>query len=354
MKRADIEYVLRELGAEKFQLSGDHVMTNCVLAPWTHAKGTDSRPSMGVKISPGMSVFNCFSCGSSGGFLKLVNMAGRYRVADGLMTEEELQALRDFVLMAEEETEGVIVKGIEGMDSGPEPLPKKLLDMLGRYHPYYEKRSREYGWPGIREDTAKLWNLGYGTVKEKTANGRITHVERLLLPVMDHEGEIVLVQGRVLRDDVKAPKYRNFPKNAKKSLYLYGEHLITDEIDTLIVIESQMGTVLANQLLRDRGENNVLVVGLMGSKPSNEQLDKLVRWGTKEVVLFMDNDPAGKVGMKQLVDGLRYRCNITVVSYPEGTDGADPDSVGPERFLQMLETRRSFLEDRLAKIFARN
>ena len=101
MKRAHIEYVLRKLGAERFTYSSDWVMTNCVLAKWTHEKGRDSNPSFGVRESSGISGAHCFSCKFSGGLISLIRTYGRYAIEEGTATKEEIDELVDYVLLAE-------------------------------------------------------------------------------------------------------------------------------------------------------------------------------------------------------------------------------------------------------------
>lgn len=68
-----LERLLRDLGipqdldhdATKFQVS-------CPLAPWTHEKGTDNKPSMLVDIGEKMPRYHCFACKSHGWLSTLV------------------------------------------------------------------------------------------------------------------------------------------------------------------------------------------------------------------------------------------------------------------------------------------
>ena len=47
---------------------------SCPLAPWTHDRGTDSKPSFGFKIADnGQIVYNCLSCKAKGRLSNLVD-----------------------------------------------------------------------------------------------------------------------------------------------------------------------------------------------------------------------------------------------------------------------------------------
>ena len=55
MNVKNIEYVVERMGITSVKKNGDWVMLSCPLAPWTHAGGTDSRPSFGIKEDKGIS-----------------------------------------------------------------------------------------------------------------------------------------------------------------------------------------------------------------------------------------------------------------------------------------------------------
>ncbi len=51
MNRKSIEYVLTKMGVDSIKQSGEWLMISSPLAPWTHAGGTDRRPSFGIRES---------------------------------------------------------------------------------------------------------------------------------------------------------------------------------------------------------------------------------------------------------------------------------------------------------------
>jgi hypothetical protein len=62
MKTPDIKKYLMHLGATRIKETKNWVMSPCVLAPWTHDKGTDTNPSAGVSRTEGRSHYHCFTC----------------------------------------------------------------------------------------------------------------------------------------------------------------------------------------------------------------------------------------------------------------------------------------------------
>ena len=150
MNRKSIEYVLTKMGVDSIKQNGDWLTLSCPLAPWTHAGGTDRRPSFGVRESNGVSGVHCFSCGFKGGMLSLVREYGKHAVEDGLWSTELMQELIDFVILAEDEDE------VEEHIVPPEvvTVPVKLESYLNIGHEYFEKR-------GITEETIREWNLGF-------------------------------------------------------------------------------------------------------------------------------------------------------------------------------------------------
>lgn len=63
MRIEQVVQFLTALHAKNIRVSGGWVSSSCVLARWTHAKGSDSTPSFAVSVDPSApSGFNCFSC----------------------------------------------------------------------------------------------------------------------------------------------------------------------------------------------------------------------------------------------------------------------------------------------------
>ena len=340
MKRSDIEYILRKLGTDtsKMKRSGDWYMVSCPLAPWTHSKGTDLNPSFGVREGTGISGVNCFSCGYKGGMMGLVREYARYALPEGRITEEEIQQLVDYVIIAEDEE----VEVGTTVRIGPAPVSQELKDCLGVYHPYFKER-------GIPEEIARAWQLGY-VEKFFDPNTMESMNDRVLFPIFENMGarlELRGVTGRALGDDAK--KYKNSPKDFKKADYLYGEWLRPEKARKIIVVEGPIDVIKVSMHLLDNYDKYGLdywVVGLMGAHPSSTQTKKLIEMA-EEVIIMTDNDPSGKLGKKHLIEALSSSVAVSAVAWAEYMK--DPDDAA-DALGELIDGRKFVLEDKLAKL----
>jgi len=64
MQEAELRAILAHIpGAGTLRPGGtNHVKFSCILAPWTHGRGTDRKPSMTATIGPGVSLLKCHAC----------------------------------------------------------------------------------------------------------------------------------------------------------------------------------------------------------------------------------------------------------------------------------------------------
>ena len=328
MKREVIETVLKKMGSREFKYSGDWVMTNCPLAPWTHDKGTDSHPSFGVLVKKGISPANCFACGFSGGMLSLIREYGQKAIKDGLVAEEDVMELTDYVLLAEEDTD---IEDRIVFEDIPTP-PQDLIEGIGIWNEYFEGR-------GITKKAFEEWQLGYSK-KER----------RALFPVYDQKGIApVGIVGRAVEG--QEPKYKNYPPRFKKSKYLYGEHLLSSEgIEKLIVVEGPIDAISIWQKIGNEGLDGVGVVSLLGAKPSDDQIDKIIALAQKEIVLMLDNDSTGIRGAQMVHDKIKNRKPLFVVDYPEGIDEAEQ----VESVKELLDSKVSYFWKSVERILNRD
>jgi len=354
MHRSHIEYIIRKLHFYKtgrkddsppFQRTGEWYLTSCVLSRWNHEPKygghipMDVKPSMGVKEQEGVSVVHCFSCKTTTGLMGLVQEFGAHAIPEGLMTTAEYDDLLAYIELAEED-DTLTINRIDKRED--EPVPPDMLECLGGLtNPVgiaYAKERRLTG------EDVELWQIGY---HERT--------NRLMFPLITYSRKIPMVQGRILLPDdeierIKAPKYKNFP-NIEKQQYLYGEHLVTDETEVLVVVEGILDAITLNREFRTAGMSpQYIAVGVMGSELGDHQLQKLVAWGN-EVVAFGDNDNAGKLLNKQIVEKLKNYVGVSTVEYPDyGNSKLDPDKLGAQA-VKMVEKRTYWLQIKLGHLF---
>ena len=339
MNRTSIEYVLRQLDVTEFKHNGDWVTTSCPLAPWTHAGGLDRHPSFGVRESQGISGVHCFSCGFKGGMLSLVRDYGRHAVADGMMSEEDVKQLEDYVILAEMEDE--VEKPLNRISEVM--ISDQLRDCLNRKHSYFTKRN-------ITDEMGKLWNLGFADSFTDSRTGFVME-NRALFPVYDKRSGKLELKGIIGRTVTgEDPKYKNAPPNFQKAKYLYGSWLIEGQ-RRIVVVEGPVDCIMLNQKLKEAGmDEEFFAVSLMGADPSTSQIDYLKDL-SDEVICMLDNDPSGKLGVKKLIDGLEAHLLVSVVEWKAGTK--DPDEAG-EYAVEMIKNRISVLEHRLKRVLGKN
>lgn len=337
----DITFVLDALGGGGYRKSGDHVMTNCPLSPWKHASGQDSTRKMGVRVTDGPALVNCFypDC-YKGTLLGLVTECGGLKIAAGEMTMDEVSNLKAFVIMAEEDGE----TSTDFLHRPEKPIPDEVLALLGTGSQYWEDR-------GVSQTTQTMWRTG-------EAHGRA------LIPIIDRKGAVVGVQGRLLpdADEDSFPfdhhhfddKYRTWPVGFKREQHLAGEHLLSKASELIIAVESPVDAMVLSEWLPDLKlpVKNPVAVAFMGGSVNSSQLqlivDALAEGG--EVCVGMDTDPAGRLAQRQVVDALRRRVPIiTEISW----GGKDPTDGGKDKALEAVSLRKAWLSQRLENLLTK-
>lgn len=346
MKLQDIEHVLRKFGSTDFNRSGDHVMTNCIFAPFYeshHKSNFDRNPSAGVRIQEGISSYNCFSCKEKGGFLEVVRKVGKEAISQGKMTHEELEEITSYIILKEEDSmiTGVTINGL-GMEE-QKKIPKDLIDSLGNWHDYASDR-------GITEEEFEEYELGY--CRKATIKRRERMVNRLLFPVKDIDGKLIFIQGRSLNNDSKQ-KYMNYPEMQEKGGVLYGEHLIEKgTTETLLIVEGVIDVIKANRYLKAVGLfPGVVAVSPAGSSVTGKQQER-IKMFAKEAILGFDKDNAGEIGERKTGDALKRSMIVSVIDYKEAGDMDEfIQTYEPEVFLDILTSRELFTRKLLKREF---
>ena len=272
MRPETVRTVLQTLGSyhsdPKLNSAGTWGAASCALAPWTHGGGRDKNPSLMVSVEPGISSVKCMSCGHSGGMLSLVNEVPRY----GGITDETLEELRYLILL--EETKHYIMLEKEGLR--PE-IPASFVDQLDNWHPYWKER-------GISRSEARSWRLGYDPEDK-----------RALIPFFDFEGILRGVVGRDITG-FGVPKYKIMPQGFDRANYLFGEHRITGKEKRILLVEGYLDAITAARYV----DNDIGVVALGTAIPSKDQLRRLALIADEEIIVGLDNDSTGQLGIAKL------------------------------------------------------
>jgi hypothetical protein len=272
---------------------------------------------MGISISPdGVSLVHCLSCKHSGSLAYTLVKYSRE-------AELDLSTLIRKVTQLEQQDPEALLEKIPSYSEKVEVEPENIIDekelapMFGVVPRYVIRR-------GLEIETLRIWECGYDTTRK-----------RAVFPVRNRSGLLVGAVGRTVNDHhIRYFNYFNFDK----SRYLFGEHLVRGE--KLIVVEGLLDTVSVWQALRkENALDEYSVVGLLGSDPSKRQIQS-IKGFSNEVILFLDNDVAGRTGRDKLAKFLFKSILVSGIEYPADSENSDPDDVVRREF-SIVELCRS-------------
>ena len=128
----------------------------------------------------------------------------------------------------------------------------------------------------------------------------------LVIPVYDLNSRLV---GIITRRLNLTPKYL-YSKGLRKSHVLFGAYKIVQS-DFVCVTEGSLDAIWLQQ-------NGIPAVSILGASISKVQENLLLQLPTKEIVLCLDNDEAGKIGMQKALTTLSNRCRVSRINLPGG------------------------------------
>lgn len=304
-----IDFFNKLTGIEPKFSGGENVYVNCPLAKWTHRKGTDSRPSMSVKVrDDGYSPVFCWNphCKFRGNLKQLVYELFNY---DSSIFVDYFVDL--FHTYEKYEYSAFIDNFDLNFDNVFEGLHNDTYDksLLSKY------TKIEKPWRDLSIDTVNKFDLHYDDYEK-----------RILFPVYSTSGELVGCSGRTTNDH--RIKYKNY-WNFKKSKYLYGEHLVRN--DSCILVEGQYDTMKIHDTCKHMDCD---VLGMFGARLSDVQAKKILTWH-RRCLIFTDNDDAGRIASEQIIRSLINELDeIFIVCYR--TLKKDPGELTKEELLEHI------------------
>jgi len=288
MKANNIIRLLKILGAENVEAGDDWVKASCPFAPWLHRRrdgtpGSDSRPSFGVSIGK-RSHYHCFACQKSGPLPILVTSLM-------FLTGKDLDKAQAFVLAHESmKMEDYDDDSVEDPNEVLSVLPKVLLR---RYSPAHTNldicRRRRISTSGIEH-----FSLRYDAAKG-----------RLILPVFDSLGRLVGIRGRACRDDDRI-KYLEYTEvsptrsSPKAHGVWFGQQYPPEKNKKLVLVEGELDAVRLYEVTKRPG-----IWASMGASISKEQLKTLEGIRNNPIVLFFDDDQAGKTATDKVLKHIK-------------------------------------------------
>ena len=315
-------------------------------------------------VNPSRNIYKCFGCGEGGDPIKFLMTLEQLSYPDAIrriaakynIKLEEKQVSQE-VREERQEKEALILVN--------EFAQKWYEDQL-----YNTDEGKSIGLSyfkgrGFRRDVMEKFGLGFAPTgrngllnaavaagyKEEqleqlglVRNRKDFFWDRVMFTIHNLQGKPIAFAGRILKKDVKAPKYVNSPESEiyHKSDVLYGLHQARQSVrkqDNVYMVEGYTDVISLHQ----HGVHNVVATSGTSLTPGQA---KLVKRQTENVTLLYDGDKAGiKAALRGVDVLLEADLNVRVVILP---DGEDPDSymqkVGVTAFEEYLtEKRRDFL-----------
>lgn len=256
-------------------------------------------------------IANCFGCGKHG---YIDNLAAEYlgvslgeaRTALGITAQERIERRSLFGSSAN-----------RSVDPSPRVFPESWLAPFRKEVSKYVL-ARKFQ-PNILASAGSLYD---------------PVLKRQLFPHRDREGRLLGVIGRACKG--QDPKWY-FYWDYRKGQALY-KPFRTTTLRPILVVEGVFDLLW----LKQNGVDNV--VALIGSKPTRHQIREL-RGLSKEIILGLDNDEAGRAGSKIVEQALRCSSIVRTVDWPaEVNDWMDLDK---DQIGSVISSSRTELQKKL-------
>lgn len=339
---------------------GSNYIANCPF----HNERTPS-----FNVNPSRGIYKCFGCGEAGDSIQFVQSYEKFSfieavrwIADFYHIELEETEISENTLQNKHKEESLRIV----FEFAANYFQKNLLETeTGRVIglSYFKERGftdemiatfrlgyasddwNEFGDYAVRNGFDKDILLESGLITEKNGKTYDTYRGRIIFPIISNTGKVVGLGGRILNNQVKAPKYINSNESPiyNKSKLLYGLFQSRQEIknnDECILVEGYTDVISLHQ-------NNIKnVVASSGTSLTEGQL-KLIRNLTKNLIILYDGDAAGvKAAIRGMQLALRENFDIHVVLLPNNDD---PDSYlknhSREEFLFYLQNNKKDIID---------
>lgn len=201
----------------------------------------------------------------------------------------------------------------------PNPPLKFRLDKLEREHPYLTQER------GLTLETIIDFGLGFCT------KGMMA--EHIAIPIHNVKGEVVAYAGRFPGEPgADTPKYK-LPKGFRKSQELFNiDRAIKEPADKPLVIVEGFFDCLK---LHQHGYRKV--VAIMGDSLSAAQED-LIRQHTNpngQIIVILDENPAGQVGRDDIATRLSKHCFVKVHKF--GQPDMEPEHLSADELAGIVE-----------------
>ena len=294
-------------------------------------------------VSPAKNIYKCFGCGRAGNAVNFVMEHEQFTYPEairylakkyGIELDETVpsqEAMEQKQLYASLFIVNEFARDFYQQQLFETDLGKSIGLSYFKSRGYTEETIRKFelGFAPPTKDRLTQTAVGKGYDKDLLQRVKLTNSyggdffrDRVMFTIHNLSGKVVAFAGRILKKDVKAPKYVNSAETEiyHKSKVLYGAHLARRAIrqeDACIIVEGYTDVISLHQA----GVENV--VASSGTSLTVEQIG-LIKRHTQNVIILYDGDLAGiKAALRGLDLVLAQGMNVKIVLLPEGED---PDS----------------------------
>lgn len=273
---------------------GTDIMTNCPF----HKGGQERKPSFGIGKNM---VCHCFSCKWSGMLDDVISLVFGYDDC-GFYGSQWL--MKNFVTVSIEHRKPIELNMFRNniLQETPKYITEEELSKYRYYHPYMYKR-------GLTNEIIEKFDIGYDF-----------NTNCITVPVADINKNIVFIARRSVTG-----KFFNYPSGTEKPVYCADRCMENNSSEAVIVTESVFNTLTCWKF-------NKPSVALFGTGTKN-QYEILKKLPAKKLILALDPDEAGELGITKLVYNLKNYKILTRLQIPKGKDLNDLD----EKILELSE-----------------
>lgn len=205
---------------------------------------------------------------------------------------------------------------IEGSDRPRQKyMRNEYLKQFRHPHPYWSEQR------GFSEKTIKRFELGYDIMRNEG-----------VIPVRDHRSRLIGVIRRRFDADVDGgPRYL-YPKGFPLSKTLFGMWLLGVRHRKVALVEGSLDAIAC-------WNARVPALALLGSRLSEAQHDLLHKLGIEHVVVFTDNDRAGRAAVEQIHEEV-HGLQVSAVQYRPYWSGKDPGDLTEKQIRKAYHSAR--------------
>ena len=171
---------------------------------------------------------------------------------------------------------------------------------------------------GFNKETLRKWDCSLG------------HYESLVIPIRTLQSMLV---GWVTRRQNITPKYL-YSKGLRRSKLLFGQQLISETVPFVCITEGSLDTMWLDQ-------HGFPSVALLGASISKCQQDLTLKLPTEELVLCLDNDEAGMIGLHKAMSCLSKNFMVSYIKIPK--ELKDVQDIRDSEVLVSIINQRTFL-----------